>query len=73
MSMILSHHSGRSKLEGRGFDISWTGLPLKPVWTYTPFLTYPSLGLLGRGRFRATQKAFLNPSFFSPLAPLLSL
>lgn len=72
MDMALSHHSGRSKLGGRGFDVSCTRLSLKPVRTYIPFLTYPSPGLPGRGRFRATQKAS-SILLFSLLALLLSL
>lgn len=39
VSMALSHHSNRGKLEGRDFDLSWA------VRTHTPFLTHPSLGL----------------------------
>lgn len=60
--MALSHYSSRSKLEGRDFDLSCTVLPLKPVRTHTPFLTYPSLGLLGERALQSHPEGFPQSS-----------
>lgn len=49
----------------RANALTCVALSLKPLRTYTPFLTYFSPGAYGEQRFRATLKAFLVHPCFS--------
>lgn len=67
VNVALSHHSSRSKLEGRGFDLSCIALPLKPVRTQTVFLTYPSLGFSGERVLQSHPEGFPQSSILQRL------